>query len=344
MITTLNPTRKCFTRTWDAVLITQDAAVVKGLLHAVQGRRRRRAAAVAAAVRPPADRRAGASRAPTMRALIGSAQPQHPHPRSQAVGPGTRRPAARAPRRGHRRQSCSASTRCAGRSPPHGKMMIIDEARAVLGSTALSTLSLDFRREVSVVIDDVSAVQTVESRLSGAERAGRRAATRLPGDRIVTHAMRRFVFGLMLALAFGAGTAGRNPPRSAASCGTIGRRSCSARTSTSTCAPRWRFEWRGFDPDVDEDLFDLNVLRFGLKGELTEHVDFEIERELVERRSTGPTGKTSTSTGTPSMRHRCAAAASRCRSVSSRTSAQRSRLRLSLAHLHAADARRAIAA
>ena len=40
------------------------------------------------------------------------------------------------------------------------------------------------------------------------------------------------------------------------------------------------FDWRGFDPDVDEDLYDLNVLRFGLKGELTRHVDFEIEREL----------------------------------------------------------------
>src|SRR4026207_72716 len=32
MITTLNPTRKCFTRTWDAVLLTKDPSVVKGLL------------------------------------------------------------------------------------------------------------------------------------------------------------------------------------------------------------------------------------------------------------------------------------------------------------------------
>lgn len=40
------------------------------------------------------------------------------------------------------------------------------------------------------------------------------------------------------------------------------------------------FDWRGFDPDLDEDLYDLNVLRFGLKGELTRHLDFEIEREL----------------------------------------------------------------
>ncbi|MDH4067057.1 MAG: OprO/OprP family phosphate-selective porin, partial [Acidobacteriota bacterium] len=43
---------------------------------------------------------------------------------------------------------------------------------------------------------------------------------------------------------------------------------------------RMVFDWRGFDPDLDEDLFDLDVLRLGLKGELTRHVDFEIEREI----------------------------------------------------------------
>src|SRR6187399_2196308 len=32
IITTLNPTRKCFTKTWDAVLITKDPAVVKSLM------------------------------------------------------------------------------------------------------------------------------------------------------------------------------------------------------------------------------------------------------------------------------------------------------------------------
>ncbi len=41
-------------------------------------------------------------------------------------------------------------------------------------------------------------------------------------------------------------------------------------------------DWRGFDPDVDEDTFDLDVARIGLKGELTRHLDFEIERELDE--------------------------------------------------------------
>jgi phosphate-selective porin len=42
---------------------------------------------------------------------------------------------------------------------------------------------------------------------------------------------------------------------------------------------KFAFDWRGFDPDLDEDLFELNVMRIGLKGELTRHLDFEIERE-----------------------------------------------------------------
>ena len=42
------------------------------------------------------------------------------------------------------------------------------------------------------------------------------------------------------------------------------------------------FDWRGFDPDLEEDTFDLNVARIGLKGEITRHFDFEIEREMDE--------------------------------------------------------------
>lgn len=41
-------------------------------------------------------------------------------------------------------------------------------------------------------------------------------------------------------------------------------------------------DWRGFDPDLDEDTFDFDVARIGLKGELTRHFDFEIEREIDE--------------------------------------------------------------
>lgn len=40
------------------------------------------------------------------------------------------------------------------------------------------------------------------------------------------------------------------------------------------------FDWRGFDPDIDEDTYELDVARIGIKGELTRHFDFEIEREI----------------------------------------------------------------
>ena len=43
-----------------------------------------------------------------------------------------------------------------------------------------------------------------------------------------------------------------------------------------------QLDWRTFDPEIDEDVFDFRNLRFGLKGELTKHVDYEIEREVSE--------------------------------------------------------------
>ena len=66
---------------------------------------------------------------------------------------------------------------------PHGKMMIIDESRAVLGSTALSTLSLDFRREVSVVIHDPALIKQLNTSYQQLSARAGGAATHLPGDR-----------------------------------------------------------------------------------------------------------------------------------------------------------------
>jgi phosphate-selective porin OprO/OprP len=39
-------------------------------------------------------------------------------------------------------------------------------------------------------------------------------------------------------------------------------------------------EWRWFDPEIGEDLFALRAGRLGLKGDLTRHIDWEIEREI----------------------------------------------------------------
>jgi phosphatidylserine/phosphatidylglycerophosphate/cardiolipin synthase-like enzyme len=65
---------------------------------------------------------------------------------------------------------------------PHGKMMIIDESRAILGSTALSTLSLDFRREVSIVVHDPALVKHLNMSYQLLSVKAGAAVAHLPGD------------------------------------------------------------------------------------------------------------------------------------------------------------------
>src|SRR5262245_19619756 len=43
-------------------------------------------------------------------------------------------------------------------------------------------------------------------------------------------------------------------------------------------------EWRWFDPDQGEDLFHLRTARIGLKGKLTKHFSWEVEREITENK------------------------------------------------------------
>jgi phosphatidylserine/phosphatidylglycerophosphate/cardiolipin synthase-like enzyme len=45
----------------------------------------------------------------------------------------------------------------------HGKMMLVDGRQAVVGSLALTALSLDFRREVALVVEEPSAVAEIEA-------------------------------------------------------------------------------------------------------------------------------------------------------------------------------------
>ena len=181
IITTLNPTRKCFTRTWDAVLITQDPSVVKGLLTLYKAD----AAGVPLPSRRPLGRRliVGPERSrPEIRALIQGAKHS-----IRILDHKLSDPDVVALLRERRAQGITVSL--LGKHPmggilPHGKMMIIDEARAVLGSTALSTLSLDFRREVSVVIHEPALVKQLNMSYQQLSAKAGTAATHLPGDRI----------------------------------------------------------------------------------------------------------------------------------------------------------------
>ena len=181
IVTTLNPTRKCFSRTWDAVLITTNAAVVKGLLALFKAD----AAGVPLPTRRPLGRRLiiGPERSrEEIRALIAGASHSIrilDHKLSDPDLVGLLR----------ERRAEGVTVTVIGKHPmgglePHGKMMIVDESRAILGSTALSTLSLDFRREVSVVVHEPALVKQLNVSYQKLSAKAGPAAMRLPGDRI----------------------------------------------------------------------------------------------------------------------------------------------------------------
>ncbi len=48
-----------------------------------------------------------------------------------------------------------------------------------------------------------------------------------------------------------------------------------------------QLDWRRFDPQIDEDRFDFRTARVGLKGDLTRHFDYEIERAIEQEGSFG---------------------------------------------------------
>jgi phosphatidylserine/phosphatidylglycerophosphate/cardiolipin synthase-like enzyme len=179
LVTTLNPTRKCFTRTWDAVLVTHDEVVVRSLL---------RLFAADAAGRPPS-----LGRRFSPRLIVG---PEQSRLDVHALLAGARHsirildhklsdPDVVALLRERRAAGVTVSVlgqAFAGPLEPHGKLIIIDEERAVIGSLALSTLSLDFRREVALVVHDPVAVQRLNVAYQDLSARAGPLAHRLPGD------------------------------------------------------------------------------------------------------------------------------------------------------------------
>ncbi|MGQ0733618.1 MAG: phospholipase D-like domain-containing protein [Acidobacteriota bacterium] len=180
LVTTLNPTRKCFSETWDFVLTTTDRHVVRSLctlfaLDASGSRLLPRHRMSPRLIVGPDGARA------RIRALIASARQSIfvlDHKLSDPAIVELLR----------KRRGEGISVLVVGRQPiratiPHGKMIIVDEARAVLGSLALSTFSLDLRREVSILVDEPKLVGALTKFYRGVSRRAGRSTALLPGDR-----------------------------------------------------------------------------------------------------------------------------------------------------------------
>jgi phosphatidylserine/phosphatidylglycerophosphate/cardiolipin synthase-like enzyme len=180
VVTTLNPTERCFSRTWDCLLITDDTSVVHGLLALFR----------ADTTGSPLPRRTFSARL-----IVG---PEHSRAEYRRLISSANRsirildhklsdPDLVTLLRTRRTEGVTVSVvghQALGLLEPHGKMMILDETRAVMGSTALSTLSLDFRREVSIVIDNTALVRQLNGAYQQMSVKAGQSANYLPGDQI----------------------------------------------------------------------------------------------------------------------------------------------------------------
>jgi phosphatidylserine/phosphatidylglycerophosphate/cardiolipin synthase-like enzyme len=155
LVASLNFTRKCFTDTVDFLLVSHDPTVVAGLRRLFEADSRR--------PEPTRPVRFG-------RRLI--AGPEHARReftrlverarRSIAiVDPKLTDPAILDLLKAKR--AAGVAVRVLGRDSmgglvPHGKLVLVDGAVGVIGSMSLSALSLDFRREVAVIVRDRECV------------------------------------------------------------------------------------------------------------------------------------------------------------------------------------------
>jgi cardiolipin synthase len=180
LIATLNPTTKCFTRTLDFVYTTGEPAVVRSILtlfalDAAGERILPRHRLSDRLIVGPEGSRA------RMRHLLMSARKS-----IRVIDHKLSDPDLVALLRERRHEGIDVAVigrQSVGAYKPHGKLLVIDESRAVLGSMAMSALSLDFRREVSIVVDEGTIVRDLNSFFADLSARAGQSALVLPGDR-----------------------------------------------------------------------------------------------------------------------------------------------------------------
>ena len=160
-----NFTKKCFTKTCDALVITHDPAVVAGLrqlMHADREGRRAPDTVTPRLVIGPERARKQFTR------LIESATS-----RIRLIDPKLSDPDLVTLLNARRAAGLTVDvfgTKRIGDLKSHGKIMLIDNRIAVVGSLALAALSLDFRREVAIIVDEPEAVADVQRLFESIER------------------------------------------------------------------------------------------------------------------------------------------------------------------------------
>jgi phosphatidylserine/phosphatidylglycerophosphate/cardiolipin synthase-like enzyme len=157
VVASFNFTRKCFERTCDALVLTHDPEVVEGLRALMAADRDRRP--LPATVSPRLI--IGPERArQQFTALIEQA-----HSSLRLIDPKLSDPdlvTLLNARHGAGLTVEVFGSKRLGNLKSHGKILLIDDRIAVVGGLALAAISLDFRREVAIVVEDPVAVAEVK--------------------------------------------------------------------------------------------------------------------------------------------------------------------------------------
>ena len=189
IVASLNFTKKCFKKTCDALVVTHDAAVVAGLRQLWSADRDRLPMPADITERliigPERARRQFTALIEGARSSIRLIDPKLSDPDLVAL--------LNAKRAAGMTIEVFGAKRLAGLKS-HGKIMLIDDRTAVIGSMALAAMSLDFRREVAIVVTDEPAVATAIELFASVrdltDRAGG-AVPPSPGGSVASRSSRR---------------------------------------------------------------------------------------------------------------------------------------------------------
>jgi len=153
IVASLNFTRKCFRKTCDGIVITHDPVIVndlRGLMEAdAAGQKMPAEVSDRLIIGPERARRQLTGLIEQARSSIRIIDAKLSDPELVSL--------LRSRRAGGLTLEVFDSRRL-GNLKSHGKIMLVDDAKVVVGSLALAALSLDFRREVAIVVDEPSAV------------------------------------------------------------------------------------------------------------------------------------------------------------------------------------------
>ena len=166
VVASCNFTRKCFSATCDAVVVTHDTTVVAGLSELFRadrdGRRAPDTLTERLIVGPERARRQVTSLIESARSRIRLIDPKLSDPEMLTLLNARRADGVVVDVFGSKR---------IGDLKSHGKIMLVDDRVAVIGSLALAALSLDFRREVAIVVDEPEGLAEVQRLFNSIDQA-----------------------------------------------------------------------------------------------------------------------------------------------------------------------------